>query len=99
MNIILSRNGFDSSYGGVLKPILADGTLLSLRIPCRDSPISQDELGVESQPIGALVEELTQGRVRGGHGAHVAPDLWASMFRRLPGDDRSSARMGPRKAI
>jgi len=33
MKIILSRKGFDSSYGGCPSPILPDGTLLSLPIP------------------------------------------------------------------
>jgi hypothetical protein len=33
MKIILSRKGFDSSYGGMASPILPDGTLLSMPIP------------------------------------------------------------------
>ncbi len=33
MKVILSRKGFDSSYGGCPSPILPDGTLLSLPIP------------------------------------------------------------------
>jgi len=33
MKVILSRKGFDSSYGGCASPILPDGTLLSLPIP------------------------------------------------------------------
>jgi len=33
MKIILSRKGFDSSYGGYPSPILPDKTLLSLPIP------------------------------------------------------------------
>ncbi|MGC9779576.1 MAG: hypothetical protein HZR80_10075 [Candidatus Heimdallarchaeota archaeon] len=33
MKVILSRKGFDSSYGGHPSPILPDGTLISLPIP------------------------------------------------------------------
>jgi len=33
MRVILSRKGFDSSFGGCPSPILPDGTLLSLPIP------------------------------------------------------------------
>lgn len=33
MKIILSRKGFDSSYGGYPSPILPDGSLLSIPIP------------------------------------------------------------------
>ncbi len=85
MKIILSRKGFDSSCGGVPSPILPDGTLLSLPIPSRDSPITYDDLRLGDQPIGSLVEGLTKGRLRGGHGAHLDPDLRESMVRRLPG--------------
>ena len=35
MKVILSRKGFDSSYGGTASPILPDGTLLSLPIPSK----------------------------------------------------------------
>jgi len=35
MKLILSRKGFDSTYGGYPSPILPDGTLLSLPIPNR----------------------------------------------------------------
>lgn len=33
MKVILSRKGFDSSYGGCASPILPDGTMLSMPIP------------------------------------------------------------------
>ncbi len=40
LKVILSRKGFDSSYGGCPSPILPDGTLLSLPIP--DMNFSRD---------------------------------------------------------
>lgn len=37
MKVILSRKGFDSKAGGIINPILPDGTLLSFPIPSADS--------------------------------------------------------------
>jgi hypothetical protein len=36
MKVILSRKGFDSSYGGFASPILPDGRIISLPIPSSD---------------------------------------------------------------
>jgi hypothetical protein len=84
MKIILSRKGFDSSCGGAASPIFPDRTLFSVPIPSSGSPIPYDELRVGSRPLGPLVEDLTNGRVRGGHGAHLDPDLWGSTYHRQP---------------
>jgi len=85
MKIILSRKGFDSSYGGVASPILPDGTLFSLPIPSPASPIVYDQLRVGDRPVGPMVEALTRGRVRARDAAHLDPDLRASVYSRLPG--------------
>jgi hypothetical protein len=85
MKVIFSRKGFDSSYGGAPSPILPDGTLFSLPIPSPDSPITYDELGIGSRSVGALVEDLTNGRIQGGDGAHLDPDLRKPIYPRLPG--------------
>jgi hypothetical protein len=85
MKIVLSRKGFDSSCGGVASPILPDGTLLSLPIPSRGSPITYDDLRIGNQPLAPLVEDLTKGRVQGGDGAHLDPDLRASTYPRRSG--------------
>lgn len=85
MNVILSRKGFDSSCGGAASPIFPDGSLFSLSIPSHDSVVTYDELRIGSRPVGPLVEALTNGRVRGGDGAHLDPDLWRSVYPRRPG--------------
>ena len=36
MKIILSRKGFDSSWGGCPSPVLPDGTMLSMPIPTNE---------------------------------------------------------------
>lgn len=85
MKIILSRKGFDSSCGGAASPILPDGSLFSVPIPSSDSPITYDELRMGERPVGLLVEDLTEGRVRGGDGAHLDPDLRRSAYERRAG--------------
>jgi hypothetical protein len=85
MKIILSRKGFDSSSGGVPSPILPDGRLLSLPIPSENSPVRYADLSVNGQALGKIVEDLTGGKVRRSHFAHLDPDLRASTYPRLPG--------------
>ena len=37
MKVILSRKGFDSVNGGIVSPILEDGTMISFPIPSTDA--------------------------------------------------------------
>ncbi|NBB93924.1 MAG: hypothetical protein GVY32_12245 [Gammaproteobacteria bacterium] len=78
MKIVLSRKGFDSSAGGVPSPILPDGRLVSLPIPDPRSPLRYGEIGGEAREIGALVSNLTGGRIRRSSRAHLDPDLVAA---------------------
>ncbi len=79
MKIILSRKGFDSSYGGVASPIFPDGTLLSLPIPDEQGTVTYEELYRTGAPLGPLVEQLTRGRVARQQRAHLDPDLAQQM--------------------
>jgi hypothetical protein len=75
MRLILSRKGFDSSYGGMPSPILPDGRLVPLPIPARhDSYTLNDLLGLEPQ-LEKLVSDLSRGRVTINTTVHVDPDL------------------------
>lgn len=85
MRIILSRKGFDSSWGGVPSPIMPSGALLSLPIPSPHSPIRFGEVAPGGHALGPLVEDLTGGRVTAGHGAHLDPDLRPEAYPRHPG--------------
>lgn len=88
MKIILSRKGFDSSAGGGPSPLYEDGTLLSLPIPepkpdgrsVRFSDIAAGGVG-----LGAIVEELTSGRVAAHTAAHLDPDVRRDARLRPPG--------------
>jgi len=76
MKLILSRKGFDSAAGGCPSPIFPDGRMLSLPIPDKQSGVRYDELRwAGGACVGALVERLTRGKVRGRYYAHVDPDL------------------------
>ncbi len=75
MKLILSRKGFDSAAGGVASPILPDGSMLSLPIPDKSSPIRYDQLHPRGHALGGLVPELTRGKVKPHYGAHLDPDL------------------------
>ena len=82
VKITLSRKGFDSSAGGVASPILPDGRLAPLPIPDSRSATRYGDVGF---PLDGLVEDLTKGRVREDHGAHLDPDLEPKSLSRLPG--------------
>lgn len=44
MKIILSLKGFDSGSGGVPSPISADGPMMSLPIPDRESVVAYEDI-------------------------------------------------------
>lgn len=77
MKIILSRKGVDSSAGGFASPIFPDGSLLSIAIPDKRSPVCYRDLNGPVK-IGPLVKQLSKGRVTGRHAVHLDPDLNAS---------------------
>ena len=88
MKIILSRKGFDSSYGGHASPILPDGKMLSLPIP---SSWDWDNLGYreiftpEGKTYQQLIEELKTGFAIGNQSVHLDPDLVRCVRQRKPG--------------
>jgi len=84
VKLILSRKGFDSSAGGVASPIMPDGRLLSLPIPDAQAPCRYRDLTLAGEPAGALVRQLTRGRLTGAHRAHLDPDLEAAALPRHP---------------
>ncbi|MDB9528425.1 hypothetical protein PN498_20705 [Oscillatoria sp. CS-180] len=78
MRIILSRKGFDSSYGGKPSPIFSDGTLCSLPIPegkRGQQATCYDDICFGNHSLGHLVEDLTNGKVKASRRVHLDPDL------------------------
>ena len=89
MKIILSRKGFDSSYGGAASPILPDGRMVSLPIPERPAAVTPAsrtyrQIRTGNVSAGALVQSLTRGAVAPHHAAHPDPDLDAGSVRPRP---------------
>lgn len=78
MKLVLSRKGFDSSYGGWPSPILEDGRMIPLPIPYPRSPHRYRDIEVDGINLGDLVPELTKGAVRATKTAHWDPQLEGS---------------------
>lgn len=85
MRLILSRKGFDSSAGGCPSPVLPDGSLCVLPIPDTRSRIRYDDVVFDKRRLGKIARDLTGGRIRGSHGAHLDPDLIAGAYPRGEG--------------
>src|SRR4051812_19294963 len=86
MRIILSRKGFDSSYGGVPSPILPTGELLSLPIP-ETCPSKQHARYCDVRFGGATLDELI-ARLAPNRTplefVHLDPDLRRESLNRHP---------------
>lgn len=92
MKIVLSRKGFDSTsrYGSKPSPIFDGRRLLSLPIPeVKKKTIRYSDVKASAgklQDLGAIVEQLTKGKIKGNSFVHLDPDLRRnSLDVRLPG--------------
>ena len=85
MKLIFSRKGFDSSLGKVPSPILPDGRMVHIPIPSSTSNIMYKDLRFDELNLGALVYDLTRGRIAMTDTAHVDPDLNIGCLEREPG--------------
>lgn len=74
MRLVLSRKGFDSSYGGVASPILPDGEMVSLPIPQPDR-LTFGEVSYRGASLGDVSASLTRGRIGPTTRVHLDPDL------------------------
>lgn len=87
MKLILSRKGFDSSFGGCASPIFYDNSFVSLPIPEKSGQLRFSDIGGE-QRIGAIVEDLTRWRNKSFNASdhvHLDPDLRFDSLPRKPG--------------
>ena len=76
--ISLSRKGFDSGYGKIPSPILADGTLLTMPIP--DSGAIQnsyESLVYQGKSYYDIIKELSPNtKIKPQDNCHLDPDLF-----------------------
>ena len=78
MKLILSRKGFDSSYGKAPSPIFASGEMRSLPIPeatQTSCPVRYQDIQAAQLNLGALVNDLTNSKISPSSPAHLDPDL------------------------
>ncbi|HZR33771.1 MAG TPA: hypothetical protein VFA75_00245 [Nevskia sp.] len=85
MKIILSRKGFDSSFGGIPSPILPDGRLLTFPIPSAADAYRFSDLDWPDVDPGPLLSDLSGGRFRLSSRIHLDPDLHRPAAARPPG--------------
>lgn len=74
MKVIISRKGFDSSFGGVASPILEDGSFISLPIP-GDSQTPYKDIQTPFADFSSLLQDLTKNKITGEDMVHFDPDL------------------------
>lgn len=78
LKIVFSRKGFDSGTGKVASPILPSGELCSLPIP-ETMPDNRsrryEEIMFGNHSLGAVVNDLTRGKIRPETQAHFDPDI------------------------
>ena len=73
MKIILSRKGFDSANGGIVSPIMPDGTTLSFPIPDKNDNDTYNDLYYCGLPYSSILSNL--GYKGETTHCHVGPDL------------------------
>lgn len=83
--LILSRKGFDSSYGGMPSPILPDGRLLPLPIPSRHDAFKLGDLNTRGFDLAPLLADLSKAAHSPASTVHMDPDLDRAPQLRLPG--------------
>ncbi len=100
MKIILSRKGFDSSYGGMPSPILPDGRMLSLPIPSnKGRPPEQCRFGKKT--YRDLIDQLRRSSDRDWKNidsVHLDPDLEKGTVPRSQGWKPSLGQTGAAKS-
>lgn len=86
MKVILSRKGFDSSYGGTASPILPDGTLLSLPIPSKAETVKFTDLHYDGQSYYDIIKSLKPTvKIKEKYACHLDPDLRRDVISRQDG--------------
>lgn len=84
VKIVLSRKGFDSSYGGVPSPVLPGIGPVSLPIPSQAGEPARSYRAA-GLPLGDLLSHLSRGKHDAGTSVHFDPDLDPGGRSRRPG--------------
>ncbi len=85
IKIILSRKGFDSSYGGQPSPILPDGTLLSIPIPAKNDKFKFSDIYYKDKSYYEIIKELKpNSKIKADYSCHLDPDIRKDVIKREP---------------
>ena len=85
MKIILSRKGFDSSWGGCPSPVLPDGTMLSMPIPTnKDNRLRYEDIRFKDSSYLDIWKQLSPRQQEFPSYCHLDPDLRKDV-RMVPG--------------
>jgi hypothetical protein len=98
LRLILSRKGFDSAAGGCPSPIFTDGSMFSLPIPDKQSPIRYSDISWNGWNVGDLVTRMTGGKQRADYRVHLDPDLRPDALARAEGWRPSLGQLGASQA-
>lgn len=82
MKIIISRKGFDAENGGAASPVMPDGTMLSLPIPC-DWDQSYEEMIYQGMTYEDIICALKAKKCYSYCG-HLDPDLRSDIHSQVP---------------
>lgn len=94
MKIILSKKGFDGSFGGTPSPVFSkDKTFISLPIPVNEKTVCKGKYKIRFQDLnqfghnyGRLVEDLTKNKwknkLTGDQLVHLDPDILRDVYSR-----------------
>ena len=86
MQIILSRKGFDTQYGGQASPIMPDGTLMSLPIPAKNETLKFSDLTFKGKTYLEIIKELNpNSKIKDNYTCHLDPDLRNDIVHREKG--------------
>lgn len=81
MKVILSRKGFDSSYGGIPSPVMPDGTLLSMPIPSPDDNSSYSDIQWNGVEYSDILRQLRPGNEY--NKCHLDPDIYSNRVKKI----------------
>ncbi len=84
MKLVLSRKGFDSSYGGMPSPILPDGRLMPLPIPSSHDSATFRELSTPGVDLDPMLRDLSRETYTLGSTIHLDPELERPTSGRAP---------------
>lgn len=84
MRVIISRKGFDSSFGGIASPILENGSMMSFPIP-GPSPTRYQDIFNPNANTDKILFDLTKGKMTGDMEVHFDPDLNPNNLKRKEG--------------